>query len=43
MASPAARLRVGRSFNHSQAISAPNSGVAALKIDASPALIDKAA
>ena len=40
---PAMRKGVSRSFNHHQAMTAANKGVAALKIAIKPALIDKAA
>ena len=43
MARPATRDAVKRSFSHNHAINAPKSGVAALKIDDRPAVIDKAA
>ena len=41
--SAGSRAGVSRSFNHSHAITAPNRGDAALKIAASPAVIDSAA
>ena len=40
---PAMRDALSLSFSHSQATTAPNSGVAALKIDISPAVTDSAA
>ncbi len=43
IARPAIRGAVSRFFSHAHAISAPNSGEAALKIAASPAEIDSAA
>jgi hypothetical protein len=43
MARPAMRVGVRRSLSHTQAITAPNRGVAALKIDDNPAVMDRAA
>ena len=43
IARPSTRSGVSRSFSHSQAMTAPNSGVAALKIADRPAVIDSSA